>query len=166
MLYNVYGYNNQVMGEVDAIDAVDAWDKAREKFDKILDVRKVEGWVEKPYRVYQPKTGEWSILPGKTWESDDSDISVLRLDSAWIEDKADQLELMEPEEYSEILEPGNIIIVISEASVEKYIKVFPTFEMAFREAEKLTKRFPDFEEMDISGYFARNNYLYMPPPGA
>jgi len=38
--------------------------------------------------------------------------------------------------------------------------------MAFREAEKLIKRFPDFEEMDESGYFDRNNYLALASPGA
>lgn len=168
--FNVIGYDNQGLGQVEASDAVEAWSKAGKKFDHILDIRQVGeravGWVEGPYRVYQPEIGKWSILPGKTWENDDSDISVLLLTSAWIEDKIDQIELMEPEEYSGILEPENIVVVISEASVEKYVKVFPTFEMAFREAEELVKRFPDFEEMDESGYFVRNKYLGIPSPGA
>lgn len=41
--YNVIGYNNQVIGEVDAVDSVEAWSKAGKKFENILDVRQVEG---------------------------------------------------------------------------------------------------------------------------
>lgn len=37
--FNIIGYNNQIIGEVDAVDIVDAWNKASEQFDKILDVR-------------------------------------------------------------------------------------------------------------------------------
>ncbi|GAI90559.1 unnamed protein product [marine sediment metagenome] len=42
MLFNVYDYSNQVLGQVEAAGDLDAWTKAREKFTNILDVRRVE----------------------------------------------------------------------------------------------------------------------------
>lgn len=46
--FNVIGYDNQKLGEVEAVDVVDAWSKAGEKFENILDIREytVPKWME------------------------------------------------------------------------------------------------------------------------
>ena len=44
--YNVIDYDNQIIGEVDATDATDAWSKAGEKFSNVLDVRLSEEYME------------------------------------------------------------------------------------------------------------------------
>ena len=38
--YNVYDYSNQIMGEVEADDNVEAWEKAKQ-YENVLDVRQV-----------------------------------------------------------------------------------------------------------------------------
>lgn len=43
--YDVIGYDNQILGQVDAVDAVTAWSEARKKFDKVLDVRRIGGFI-------------------------------------------------------------------------------------------------------------------------
>lgn len=42
MLYNVIGYDNQIIGQVEASDAVEAWGEAGKRYENILDVRQVE----------------------------------------------------------------------------------------------------------------------------
>lgn len=44
--FNVIGYNNQIIGVVDAVDSVEAWSNASKMFDNILDVRQVEAPTE------------------------------------------------------------------------------------------------------------------------
>ena len=51
MLFNVMGYDNQVIGQVDADDIVEAWEKAMEQYGNILDVRS-EKIPEGPYVLY------------------------------------------------------------------------------------------------------------------
>ena len=41
MLFNVIGYDNQVIGQVEASDAIEAWSEAGKKFENVLDVREV-----------------------------------------------------------------------------------------------------------------------------
>lgn len=41
MKYNVIGYSNEVLGEVEANDNVEAWSEAGKRFENILDVREV-----------------------------------------------------------------------------------------------------------------------------
>jgi len=42
MLYNVIGYDNQIIGQVEAGNVVEAWGQAGKKYKNILDVRLVE----------------------------------------------------------------------------------------------------------------------------
>ena len=165
--YSVIGYNNQIIGEVDATDAVEAWSNAGKKFENVLDVRLAElkegSWMEMPYRFHHPITDEWSWIPGKKWENDDSEVAVIQLTSNFIEDIMGE---MKPRERLGVVEPGNIVVLVAEADQYLYVKRFPNFDMAYREAEKLINKFSDFEEMDESGYFVRNKYLSIPTPGA
>lgn len=41
MLFNVIGYDNQIIGQVEASDAIEAWSEAGKRFENILDVREV-----------------------------------------------------------------------------------------------------------------------------
>ena len=43
--YYVFDYNDQIIGEVDAVDAVEAWSKAGKDFDNILDIRLQMGQI-------------------------------------------------------------------------------------------------------------------------
>ena len=39
MLFNVIGYNNEVIGQVEASNQLEAWEEARQRYDRVLDVR-------------------------------------------------------------------------------------------------------------------------------
>lgn len=39
MLYDVIDYDNQILGQVDARDSIEAWAKAKNEYGHILDVR-------------------------------------------------------------------------------------------------------------------------------
>ncbi|GAI16751.1 unnamed protein product [marine sediment metagenome] len=42
MRYNVYGYSDELLGQIEASDTTSAWDAARLIFSNILDVREVD----------------------------------------------------------------------------------------------------------------------------
>ena len=42
MKYNVIGYSNEILGEVEANDSIEAWSKAGERFNNVLDVRQIK----------------------------------------------------------------------------------------------------------------------------
>lgn len=44
MQYNVYNYSNQLLGQVEARDAVEAWSEAAKRYENILDVRE---WINR-----------------------------------------------------------------------------------------------------------------------
>ena len=52
MLYNVIDYSNQIIGQVEAGDTVEAWSEAGKKFEKVLDVRPTE---QRYTRIYGQK---------------------------------------------------------------------------------------------------------------
>lgn len=60
MLYNVYNYSNQIMGQVEADDAIEAWDEAGKRFSSILDVRITETVSR---AEYPPRKGVLPRLP-------------------------------------------------------------------------------------------------------
>lgn len=67
--YIVIGYSDQVIGEVDALDSVDAWSKARERFVDILDVRVGEQWISKTeYENWEKKANLYSDR--EDWEEE------------------------------------------------------------------------------------------------
>lgn len=70
MLFNVIGYSNQLIGQVEASDAVEAWGKAGKEFENILDVREVEATSEVP--------GEGRFTPETTWALEDITIDTRR----------------------------------------------------------------------------------------
>ena len=168
--YSVIGYNNQVLGEVYAIDAVVAWSEAGKKYEKILDVRQVKqpagvekSWKEIPTRWYS-HIGVQIGLSGKQWESENETFVVV---TQLIPDLAEDLRAdMQPEEYLGVIEPGNIVVMVGDIDGIHYIKVFPSFDTAFIEADKLMKAFTDIYAMEESGYFDRNNYLGLPSGAA
>lgn len=43
--FNVIGYDKQILGQVEAVEAVEAWSKAMRKFSNVLDVRQIKGFV-------------------------------------------------------------------------------------------------------------------------
>lgn len=45
MLFNVIGYSNQILGQVEAGNPIEAWTKAGEKFGNILDVRRIGKFI-------------------------------------------------------------------------------------------------------------------------
>ena len=171
--WNVIGYEGEVIGEVGAIDAVEAWSEANKKFDEILDVRQVEvdkgregkgrGWVEGPFEWYSP-TKERILLSGKMWSNEYDDmIAVTQL----IPDLAKDLrEDLEPEEYSGVIEEGNIVVMVGDVDGFHNIKAFPSFDEALGEARGLREKFPMFEGMDVSGYLDSYGYLALAIIGA
>lgn len=46
MVYNIIGYDNQIIGQVEASDTIEAWGEAGKRFSNILDVRLSEEPIE------------------------------------------------------------------------------------------------------------------------
>ena len=68
MKFDVIGYSNEVMGEVEANDVVEAWSKAGEKFSNILDVREVKiAKGETEDFLYERKLRKKVLLSPKTF---------------------------------------------------------------------------------------------------
>ena len=77
MLFNVFDYSNQLIGQVEASDAVEAWSEAGKRFSNILDIRQIEEpkygeeeekqhreeehYREKGFRIVHAKAGEPKI---------------------------------------------------------------------------------------------------------
>ena len=71
MLFNVYNYSNELMGQVEADDITEAWSKARERFSDILDVSLIEGQEEEWEKVFPheiPIPPGMKIAPLEEWE--------------------------------------------------------------------------------------------------
>jgi len=76
MIFNVIGYDNQILGQVEAKDALDAWGKAGKQFEKVLDVRLVEE-AEIPVVIPPAKKGVSVLLKGKEEEMDGEILALI-----------------------------------------------------------------------------------------
>lgn len=167
--FNVIGYDNQIIGEVDAADAVDAWSKAGKKFSNVLDVRQISergivGWDEKDFIWYHPVTMKRLSVGGRMWGNEYDDmVTIIKLVPEMLDNLRSELE---PREYSGIIESGNIVTMVGDADGYHYIKTFPSLAAAWTEAERLMGQFSTYDNMEEAGYFDRNKYLGLARGGA
>ena len=91
MKYNVFNYSNQLIGKVEANDAIDAWSRARKEFDgqNILDVREVigefsstKGYGEKSVYYYNSINDVGEARVGYI-VADSEDEAIYKLQKQW-----------------------------------------------------------------------------------